>query len=177
MKITTSALTLIAATTMGFLSACGSQPAQAATPAQIWHEAVQCARAHGMPNLPDPTIDNQGQAHFPSGVPQPPQATWQACQSIYNRLPASARDNTAPSADIAMETRFSQCIRTHGVSNWPDPNADGSYPLTSDLGYAAKRVHDGVGPGESGTLYYRLQTAWNACRAFNASGNINVSHP
>jgi len=177
MKITTSALTLIAATTIGILSACGSQPAQAETPAQIWHDVVQCARAHGMPNLPDPTIDSKGQAHFPPGVPQPPQATRQACQSIYNRLPASVRNDSAPAPDIAMETRFAQCIRTHGVSDWPDPNADGSYPLTPDLGYAVKHVINSQGAGQSGTIYYRLKAAWDACRAYNSSGTISVSHP
>lgn len=179
MKITTSAIALIAATTMGVFSACGSQPAhaQAETPAQIWHELVACARSHGMPNLPDPTIDSQGRAEFPAGVGQPPQSVRQACQSIYNRLPASLRNDSAPAPDIAMERRFSQCVRAQGVSDWPDPNADGSYSLTRPQSGAVKRVLNGLGPGDVGTLYDRFKVAWDACRAYNSSGTFNVSHP
>jgi len=159
MTMTTSALTLIAATTMGVLSACGSQPAQAETPTQILHELVQCMRAHGMPNAPDPTIDSQGHWEFPQvpGVSrQLPPATVQACQSIFNRLPASMRNGSAP--DIAMETRFAQCMRTHGLSDFPDPNPDGSHPLPL--------------PAKGGPLFDRFQAASVACRAFNPSGGL-----
>jgi len=179
MKITMSALTLIGATTIGVLSACGSQPAQARaeTPAQIWHELVACARSHGMPNLPDPTIDSQGGAQFPPSVPAPPQSVRQACQSIYDRLPASVRNDSAAAPNIAMETRFAQCMRTHGLSDFPDPNADGSYSLTRPQAGAAKRLQLGLGAGELGPVYYSFQAAWDACRAFNSTGSINVSHP
>lgn len=178
MKITTSALTFLAAATIGVLSACGStSQARTESPVQIWHELVACARTHGMPSLPDPTLDSQGRAQFPPGVGQPPQSVRQACQSIYNRLPASVRNDSAPAPDMAMETRFAQCMRTHGVSDWPDPDADGSYPLTREMSGAVKRLINGIGPGELGTLYDRVKGAWDACRTFNSSGGINVSHP
>ena len=167
MKITTSALTLIMATTMAVLSACGGQPthAQAETPTQIWHELVACARAHGDPNLPDPTIDSQGQAHFPPGTQKPSDATQQACQSIYNRLPASVR-NGGGTTDIQTAIKFAQCMRSHGLSDWPDPNPDGSYPLPPDLQTQSK----------SGPLWDRIKAGWDACRAFNPSGRISVSN-
>lgn len=165
MKMTASALTLIAATTIGVLSACGSPvQAQAQSPAQIWHELVACARSHGIPNMPDPTIDSHGHAQFPPGAPKPTQAVQQACQSIYNRLPASVRNGSTP--DIAMATRFAQCMRTHGLSDFPDPNPDGSYPLPPDL------ITNKTGP-----LWDRFKAAWDSCRAFNPSQQISVSHP
>jgi len=166
MKITTSALTLIAATTVGLLSACGGQPAlaQAETPAQIWHELVACARSHGMPDMPDPTIDSHGQAHFPPGLPQPPQSVQQACQSIYNRLPASVHNGPTP--NIALATRFAQCMRAQGLSDFPDPNPDGSYALPPDL------ITNKTGP-----VWHRFKTAWDACRAFNPSNQITTNHP
>ena len=156
----------LTAITLATLAACGpaaQSQAQTETPAQIWHELVACARAHGDPNLPDPTIDSQGQAHFPPGTDTPSPATQQACQSIYNRLPASVRNGNAP--DIQMATRFAACMRTHGLSDWPDPNPDGSYPLPPDLQTQSK----------SGPLWDRIKTAWDACRAFNPSGSITVS--
>ena len=160
MKVFAIPLTAIS---IGALAACGPTQARSETPAQIWHQLVACARAHGMPNLPDPTINSEGQATFPSGAPDPPAATRQACQSIYNRLPASVRTSAAP--DIAMEIKFAQCMRAYGLTDWPDPNANGDYPLPADLRPAAK----------TGPVWSRVKTAWDACRAFNPSGGISVS--
>jgi hypothetical protein len=143
----------------------GSQ-ASSETPAQIWHELVQCARAHGDPPFPDPVIDSQGRAKFPPGTQPPSQATQQACQSIYNRLPASVRSNNPSAADIQMEIKFAQCMRTHGLPDWPDPDANGAYPLPPDL----------ITTGKSGPVWDRIKAGWDACKAFNPSGSISVSH-
>jgi hypothetical protein len=150
--------------TIGALVACG-QPAQsqAESPAQIWHDLVVCARAHGDPTFPDPTVDSQGQPHFPPGTEKPPAATIAACQSIYDRLPASVRNGGAP--DIQMEIKFAQCMRAHGLTDWPDPQADGSYRLPADL----------QASGKSGPVWDRTKAGWDACAQFNPSGQINVS--
>jgi len=54
-------------------AASGSSSAATTTTGQpdaaaVWRELVRCARANGMPSLPDPQIDSNGQAHFPSGT-------------------------------------------------------------------------------------------------------------
>jgi hypothetical protein len=160
-----AAIPLTAMSIVAF-AACGT-PAQtqSETPAQIWHELVQCARTHGAPNFPDPTIDSQGRATFPPGTQTPSDATKQACQSIYNRLPAAARA-TGSAPDIAMEIKFAQCMRTHGLTDWPDPDANGDFPLPADLQTTYK----------SGPVWDRIKAGWDACRAFNPSGGISVSH-
>lgn len=161
MKILAIPLTAIS---IGALTACGlPAQTQSETPSQIWHELAVCIRAHGMPNLPDPIIDSHGRASLPPGTPTPPPAARQACQTIYNRLPASLRNDAAP--DIAMEIKFAQCMRSHGLTDWPDPNADGTYPLPADLRAESK----------SSPLFARIRTTWDACRAFNPSGSISVS--
>ena len=149
---------------IGALVACG-QPfaAQAETPAQTWHELAVCARAHGDPTFPDPSVDSQGQAHFPPGTEKPPAATIAACQSIYDRLPASVRNGDVP--DIQMEIKFAQCMRAHGLTDWPDPLADGSYRLPPDLQSNSK----------SGPVWDRIKAGWDACVQFNPSGHLNVS--
>jgi hypothetical protein len=155
---------ILVAVSIGALAACGpSSQAATETPAQIWHELVACARAHGDPTLPDPTIDSQGQATFPPGTAKPSAATMQACQSIFNRLPASVRNGGAP--DIQMEIKFSQCMRQHGLSDWPDPSANGDYLLPPDLQTTEK----------SGPVWDRIKAGWDACKAFNPSGHISVS--
>jgi hypothetical protein len=158
---------ILGALSCGVLAACGGQAAQnqGETTAQIWHELVVCARAHGDPNLPDPTIDSHGQATFPPGTAKPSAATLQACQSIYDRLPAAVRGNGTP--DIAMEIKFAQCMRAHGLPDWPDPNADGAYPLPPDL----------VADSKSGPVWDRVKAGWDACKAFNPTGSISVAHP
>jgi hypothetical protein len=96
--------------------------------AAVWRELVRCARANGMPNLADPQIDSNGRASFPNGTPEPPASVRRACQSIYDRLPASARDDAArPPADMQALLRFARCMREHGVADFPDPDAEGNF--------------------------------------------------
>jgi hypothetical protein len=160
--VSTAAVGLLIA---GALVACGQPPqAQQETPTQIWHEVVLCARAHGDPSFPDPqSIDSQGRAKFPPNTAMPPPATLQACQSVFDRLPPAARGNPVP--DIQMEVRFAQCMREHGLSDWPDPDANGDYPLPPDL------ITRKTGP-----VWDRIKAGWDACKQYNPSGHISVSH-
>src|SRR4029453_2299780 len=90
--------------------------------AAVWRELVACARANGMPTLRDPQIDSSGRANFPSGTPEPPASVRRAGQSIYDRLPASARgDQERPPADIQALLRYARCMREHGMADFPDP--------------------------------------------------------
>lgn len=160
-----SAIT-VAVVAVGLIAACGQAPQpQPETPAQIWHELVACARAHGDPSMPDPVIDSQGRATFPPGAQPPSQATRQACQSIYDRLPASVR-NGSNAPDIQMELKFAACMRRQGLTDWPDPDANGDYPLPPDL----------ITTSKSGPVWDRIHIAWDACRAYNPTGSISVSH-
>jgi len=117
----------------GCSAAGGSGAATTTTSAQqdtaaVWRELVRCARANGMPNLPDPQIDSNGRANFPNGTPEPPASVRRACQSIYDRLPASARDEEErPPADMQALLRYARCMREHGVADFPDPDADGNF--------------------------------------------------
>jgi hypothetical protein len=166
MKLQLLPAPVLTAVSLIALAACGpAAPAQSETPAQIWHELVACARAHGDPTLPDPVIDSQGRARFPSGTQPPSQDTQQACQSIYNRLPPSVR-NGSNVPDIQMEIKFAQCMRLHGLPDWPDPDANGDYPLPPDL----------ITTGKFGPVWDRTKAGWDACRAYNPTGRISVSH-
>jgi hypothetical protein len=96
--------------------------------AAVWRELVRCARANGMPNLPDPQIDSNGRANFPNGTPEPTASARRACQSIYDRLPPSARgDEERPQADMQALLRYARCMREHGVADFPDPDAEGNF--------------------------------------------------
>lgn len=106
----------------------------------IGRQLAQCYRDHGVPGLPDPNVEN-GRLILPSGavdnVPQAQaDAARAACQSIADRLPSSALGgkgdaSRAPfsAADLGKARQWAQCIRDHGVADFPDPGADGTFNL------------------------------------------------
>jgi hypothetical protein len=50
--------------------------------AAVLQEFVRCARANGMPNLPDLRLDNNGQVSLPPGTPEPPKSVERACLPV-----------------------------------------------------------------------------------------------
>jgi hypothetical protein len=102
--------------------------------AAVLQEFVRCARANGMPTLPDLRLDSNGQVSIPPGTPEPPKSVERACRSILERLPASARGDTErPPADIQALVAYARCMREHGMADFPDPQADGRFPLPQSL--------------------------------------------
>jgi hypothetical protein len=93
-------------------------------------------RSNDVPNFPDP-LPGQVAAKFPSaqdlGVSTSLyQAAQNACQHL---LP---NGGSAPSqAEVQQELNgmrsFSQCMRSHGVPNWPDPTVDSQGRPVFDL--------------------------------------------
>lgn len=153
------------------LAACGGgQPHSTSLhdqAAPVWHRLVQCARQNGMPNLPDPSIDNGGQAHFPGGQPSPPPSVIQACQAIFDQLPAQVRGgNGQPTPDVVGLRKFAQCMREHGITDWPDPDTSGDFHFPPTFGDNLK-----LSP-----RWPQIQAAWNGpCNRYNPSGHISTA--
>lgn len=104
---------------------------------------VQCMRSNGMPNLPDPRIDADGQVSFPDGTPEPTERVLQACRAQIDRLPPAARGEREQNpADMPALLRFGQCMRAHGLADFPDPRADSVFHLA---GTDARRQIYGTG--------------------------------
>ncbi|MER6808473.1 hypothetical protein ACQPZ8_00590 [Actinomadura nitritigenes] len=104
----------------------------------------QCARAHGYPTFPDPKVNATGDdiTFSPAGGPDQTKTIFQAlesvpeCKAILDRMNSTAkkrsgRDNRQEPKpkDVPALKRFAQCVREHGIPEWPDPKADGSFPL------------------------------------------------
>ena len=172
--LSTIRVSLVAGVGLGLLAACvPGQQAQTHTTslrdqaAPVWHRLVLCARQNGMPDLPDPTIDDRGQAQFPGGVPKPPAQVQQACQSIYDQLPAQVRGGTSgPTPNVNQLRQFAQCMRRQGITDWPDPNANGDFPLPPSL----------QGNLKQGPRWPQIQAAWNGpCAKYNPTGHIGAA--
>jgi hypothetical protein len=130
--------------------------------AAVWHDLVQCARANGMPNLPEPRIDENGQPQWPGGEPpRPPQQVMTACKSIIDRLPAEVATNDgADPANVPALLRFAACVRDHGIPSFPDPMADGRFPasIKRDRSRQFLEAMDAcmrLNPDANGQLYVR----------------------
>jgi hypothetical protein len=90
--------------------------------------AVACARKHGMPGVPDPTLGANGQVTLPGGTPTPTPEVRSACAAQIRA--AQAVNSTLPnlsSSDIRALLRWAACMRAHGFPHWPDPNAQGVF--------------------------------------------------
>jgi hypothetical protein len=151
---------------LGVLAACGgggsgggpaastSQSASAMTDDQIMaiaRELGECMRNHGYPSFRDGRVEN-GRL-LDAGPPKEAGIREidvpEACVAIDARIPQTAVNDAPPSAaELAKMTRFSQCMRQHGLSDFPDPNSEGRFPMSdqasrdfkSDKGIAAKEA-------------------------------------
>lgn len=134
------------------LGACGAQHARSAGGTNqhvltVLRQLASCVRANGMPNFPDPVIGRNGVAVFPDSAPRIPAATDRSCRSIAARIPASYTSTTPVSAsDFQKLLALARCIRSHGLHDWPDPNALGEFPIDAGIqqdskGLIAPAVH------------------------------------
>jgi hypothetical protein len=83
---------------------------------------AQCMRSHGISDFPDPSGGGLLNAISAAGVnTQSPtyQAAEQACEKY---SPAGHLTPTQSAAASAAGLEFSQCMRSHGVPNFPDPS-------------------------------------------------------
>jgi hypothetical protein len=147
------------------LAGCGGThsptPTAGTNLAARWHQLVVCARANGMPGLQDPRIDDRtGKAIFPSGL-NVPQQTRQACGRIFNRLVPSNETHAPTPAQMAALLRFAHCMRTHGISDWPDPRADGSFAPDAHIANSLKSAFrpqltacEHLNPDPRGRVYF-----------------------
>jgi hypothetical protein len=81
---------------------------------------ARCLRAHGVPNYPDPDSSGQEPANTKQLIYSPQgQAAVSACSYWNNRVHGDvAAENQALLADYV---KFAQCMRSHGLPNFPDP--------------------------------------------------------
>jgi hypothetical protein len=86
-------------------------------------------RAHGVTTFPDPLPS--GGFDIPHGVKKEPQfqSAEQACRSGLPSGPSSSAKRT----DIPAELNFAECMRSHGIAGFPDPNSQGQFDVPSDI--------------------------------------------
>jgi len=107
----------------------------------VLRQLARCVRANGLPGFPDPIVRNDGVPAFPDSAPRVPPAAQQACRTIAARIPPDYTATTAvSSSDYQKLLRLARCIRAHGVSDWPDPNPLGQFPIDTRIQQGGKRL-------------------------------------
>jgi hypothetical protein len=110
-----------------------------------------CMRAHGVPDFPDPSPNGGLRINSASGIdPQSPafQSAQHSCRKL---LPGGGPPRTVPEAHRKAAIANAQCIRTHGVPNFPDP----TFPAGGGI---AESIGPGVNPQSPA-----FQNAQKAC--------------
>jgi hypothetical protein len=129
----------------------------------IGQQYAECLRNHGHPQIADPSVTSDGRLSFGTQEDAVSAAS-RALRGTTCRRQLMALKEAPPkpptAAELRRAVRFSHCIRQHGVPGWPDPHADGTYPLDGQLRRAAKG-------GLSGAL--------EACRHLGLLTGIRVS--
>lgn len=117
---------------------------------------VRCYRTHGDPGFPDPVYDpSDGRWHFGVSPGSAPASTRQACQHLF---PSGNPSPPVPQAQFRQLVRLAECIRQHGVPNWPDPDPDGAFGL----------------PRVLQTKSLAFERASVACQRLMPGGGLNV---
>jgi hypothetical protein len=108
------------------LAACGSSAKSSGGPAGTSSgiKFADCMRSHGVPNFPDPGPG--GGIQIPAGSAVNPQSpAFQSAQNTcFKLLPGGGPPRGQASEQRKrMMLRLAQCMRSHGLTTFPDPTA------------------------------------------------------
>jgi hypothetical protein len=123
----------------------------------------QCMRAHGIKDFPDPgsngAINLNGSPGSDLNQNDPRyQAADQACKSL---LPPGQTGNSGQLKTANLN--YAKCMRAHGISDFPDPSADGSLAVNPSPGSDLNPTNP------------QYQKADNACKHYQLGGGTVTS--
>jgi hypothetical protein len=101
-------------------------------------------RVHGVSSFPDPTAGGQIQLGGTGISPFSPafQAAQKACQHL---LPNKGQPRRMTASERRAAVRFAECMRTHGVPNFPDPSD--AQPSRTNMALTLHGMSFAIGPG------------------------------
>jgi len=144
-------------------SAAASGGAQGASNSRNYAADVSyagCMRTHGIPNWPDPQ-PNGGFLLLPSeNLPATSSPQFQSANKACKHLLPNGGQPTAVQTQehLAQALKLAQCMRSHGVANFPDPTE-------SNGRISIQIVAPDVDPGSP-----QFQSANSACKKYSPGG-------
>jgi hypothetical protein len=159
---------------LALLGAACSGGSPAASPSQNQPKTgvaayAQCMRSHGVPRFPDPNSNGEFNVNANELGINPNSTQYrsalEACRSL--QAPAGA----APAQQTQTQSaglKFAQCMRSHGVPNFPDPTSNGG----GLSGSISAQGPNGVDPNSP-----QFQSAQQACRSLLPGGTSSGGTP
>jgi hypothetical protein len=115
----------------------GSPQAQAST--QVLGYAT-CMRSHGVAGYPDPVVSGSGNSvkvTMSPGSANPDSPAFRSAERACHRLlPNGGEQGGAGGSSAqqqAQDMLFADCVRSHGVPSFPDPDHDGVFTLPATI--------------------------------------------
>jgi hypothetical protein len=169
-----SKLTLLPVTA-ALIAGCGSSgtPGAAATKRSDMLAFARCMRTHGVQNFPDPGSNGSGGLQIQdrvgsggslkvNGTSVSSPAFQGAMQACHSKLPNGGQPPALSAAQRAAMLKFSQCMRTHGLTNFPDPSFGPGGAVRLRVGPAG-----GLDPNSPA-----FQSAQKACAAYRGGAGF-----
>ena len=121
-----------------------NRPTAAATVGKHFVAYAVCMRSHRVPDYPDPQVSSSGtqvQVTISPGSADPNSPAFKSADhACHNLLPnggAPAEAGANGAHERAQDVLFADCMRTHGLPNFPDPDHDGAFTLPSTINQQA----------------------------------------
>lgn len=125
------------------LAACGSGTKKPTSHVSAFMAYSVCMRANGVPNFPDPS--GGGGIQLPAGI-DPTSPSFESAQKrCQHKLPGGGPGNAKPSKQaLAAAVRTAECMREHGVSDFPDPYVASGPPRLDPSKYSLVEDRGGI---------------------------------
>jgi hypothetical protein len=110
----------------------GKSTAKAASDLDSMRKFAQCMRENGV-DMPDPSADGHFQlkATGGKGGMDKMKAAETKCRHL---MPNGGKPQKPKPEQLAMMRAMAKCMRQHGLTNFPDPNADGGIEIKGGKG-------------------------------------------
>jgi hypothetical protein len=158
----------VAVTALVLATGCGKSdggPGHRATAptdtAAAWRALATCLRSHGYPTFPDPVQDRDGLWGFPASAPRTGRT---ACDDLGRAAKSKSRPHDVDRVNaqqLVSLRHYSECVRQHGLADWPDPGPRGTFELPTRL----------TGPGSSALL----RPADLACKDLLKGAHVSIA--
>lgn len=167
-------LSAVAVAVALLVSACGggspsttpSSSTGASSAASRFLSFAGCMRTRGVASYPDPQVTSAGNhvsVKIGPGAADPNSPAFRSAnQACRHFLPNGGLPAPASSGQLAQDVTFADCMRSHGVPSFPDPDHDGVFTLPAAIDPQAPQV----------------QRAQRACTSVEPSSlSVNQSRP
>jgi hypothetical protein len=134
---------------------------------------AQCARQHGLPRFPDPVgvgYDGSGIGlpEFPNAPKEDLATAMERCPEITRQIPHPPPPGPPSAATLQKMRQYAQCMRQHGASGFPDPRADGTFPIRGTR-------FAGVAPFTEESAPAAVINADRSCRTYQGGWYVRAS--